>query len=58
LWSEIRYPLDRYGTRAVKADTFPRYFTKAAGMGLFISSIMQGYARVTPATDIGTGGSV
>src|SRR3954447_19926181 len=25
LWSEIRDPLDRHGTRAVKADTFPRY---------------------------------
>jgi hypothetical protein len=25
LWSEICDPLDRHGTRAVKADTFPRY---------------------------------
>lgn len=25
MWSEIRDPLDQYGTRAVKADTFPRY---------------------------------
>jgi hypothetical protein len=29
LWSEICDPLDRHRAGAVKADTFPRYFTKA-----------------------------
>lgn len=28
MWSEIRDPLDRHGTHAVKADTFPRYRTE------------------------------
>jgi hypothetical protein len=35
LWSEIRDTLDRHGTRAVKADTFPRYRKRPRKWGLF-----------------------
>jgi len=37
LWSEICDPLDRHGTRAVKADTFPRYAAKALQIAGFSS---------------------